>query len=237
MECRVGTAGWTLPREVRDRFSGAGTQLERYAQRFSCVEINSSFYRPHRRSTYARWADSVPDDFRFALKLPKDVTHLRRLVDIEEPLTEFLDASSGLGIKRDVILVQLPPSFVFEPVIVRRFFELVRARYSGRAACEPRHASWFGSAAEETLAAFRIARVAADPPPAGAVFQPGGAPDFRYWRLHGSPHVYYSSYERPRLDAMAGLLRSTGVPAWCIFDNTASGAATANALDVVSLLG
>jgi uncharacterized protein YecE (DUF72 family) len=236
MERRVGTAGWTLPRDVRDRFPAEGAQLERYAQRFSCVEINSSFYRPHRRTTYSRWAASVPDDFRFALKLPKEITHTRRLIDAAHPLAEFLDASSGLDIKRDVLLVQLPPSFEFNPDTVRRFFALLRAGYSGRVACEPRHASWFEPAAEEVLAAFHVARVAADPPPPGANFEPGGASDFCYWRLHGAPRVYYSPYDRTRLDAIAATIGRAQVPVWCIFDNTAAGAATANALDVLTLV-
>ncbi len=236
MERRVGTAGWTLPREVRDRFPVEGTQLERYARRFSCVEINSSFYRPHRASTYVRWAAAVPDDFRFALKLPKEITHTRRFVDIGVPLTEFLETSSGLGPKRDVVLVQLPPSFAFDPILVGRFFAFVRAQYAGRLACEPRHTSWFSATAETLLASFRVARVAADPSPAGSVFAPGGADEFHYWRLHGSPRTYYSAYDSGRLDALARDIRTSGVPAWCIFDNTTLGAATANALDLAAAL-
>lgn len=237
VERRVGTAGWTLPSEVRARFPGDGTQLERYARRFSCVEINSSFYRPHLASTYERWARSVPDDFRFALKLPKQVTHTLRFVDADGPLLRFLDESSALGGKRDVILVQLPPSFAYDPAVVEPFFALLRARYSGKVACEPRHASWFGPPADAVLHAFRIARVAADPPPAGTAPTPGGSDALRYWRLHGSPRTYYSSYDSARIDAIANALRTVDGTAWCIFDNTALGAATANALVLLDTLG
>jgi uncharacterized protein YecE (DUF72 family) len=236
LERRIGTAGWTLPRVVRECFPPGESQLERYAQRFAGVEINSSFYRPHRASTYARWAASVPDDFRFALKVPKDITHVRRLIDVDEPLARFLEESSGLGVKRDVLLVQLPPSLAFEPSVAERFFALVRGSYTGRLACEPRHLTWFGRAAHEMFVNVHVARVAADPPRAGDAFEPGGSEDFHYWRLHGSPRIYYSAYDDARRAAIVEMLRSASVPAWCIFDNTAAGAATADALAVSGAL-
>ncbi len=124
-ERRIGTAGWALPPDVRDRFAAGATQLERYASRFNCVEINSSFYRPHRASTYERWARTVPDDFRFALKVPKEITHVRRLVDVDDEVERFLDASAALGHKRDVLLVQLPPSFAYDDVVVPAFLHAI----------------------------------------------------------------------------------------------------------------
>ena len=86
----VGTAAWNLPQAHRDAFPARGSQLERYAGRFPAVEINSSFYRPHRPATYERWAASVPDEFRFAVKMPREITHKRRLADVAEPLDSLL---------------------------------------------------------------------------------------------------------------------------------------------------
>jgi uncharacterized protein YecE (DUF72 family) len=234
-ERRIGTAGWVLPADVRDRFGTGGTHLERYARRFTCVEINSSFYRPHRASTYERWAQSVPDDFRFALKMPKEITHTRRLAGAGDEVERFLQASAALGYKRDVLLVQLPPSLAYDGVIVPKFFAHLRARYAGRIACEPRHTSWFGGMADDVLVTFEVARVVADPSPAGAPFVPGGWTGFAYWRLHGTPRVYYSAYDDAQLAAIAELISSAPAPAWCIFDNTAFGAATANALTMDGL--
>jgi uncharacterized protein YecE (DUF72 family) len=233
---RVGTAGWTVPAPVRGRFAGEGSQLERYATRFSCVEVNSTFYRPHRVSTYARWAVSVPPDFRFALKLPKTITHERRLIDATEPLEAFLDQSAPLGAKRAVILVQLPPSLAYDESVARAFFEAVRTRYDGLVACEPRHPTWFFPAAEDALRGACVARVAADPAVVPEAATPGGWDGFAYVRLHGAPRAYYSSYDGETLDAVAARLRSGPRPAWCIFDNTALGAAAANALDLTDLL-
>ncbi|SRR5581483_207180 len=78
-ELRIGVAGWSLPRAVLDEFPREGSHLARYAARLNCAEINSSFYRPHQPATYARWAASVPANFRFAVKLPRAITHDARL--------------------------------------------------------------------------------------------------------------------------------------------------------------
>jgi uncharacterized protein YecE (DUF72 family) len=94
---RVGCAGWSLPKEHTDRFPADGTHLERYAGRFPAVEIDSSFYKPHRPTTYVRWAASVPADFRFSVKVPKVATHERRLVDPEDVLDSFLAEATQLG--------------------------------------------------------------------------------------------------------------------------------------------
>jgi uncharacterized protein YecE (DUF72 family) len=222
---------------VRDRFGAAGSRLERYARRFRCVEINSSFYRPHRPSTYARWAASVPDDFRFALKVPKEITHTRRFVDAAEPLERFLAESAELGGKRGVLLVQLPPSFAYDAALARTFFAAFRARYDGLLACEPRHPTWFTAQADDALKGAQVARVAADPAAVPDAAVPGGWDGLQYHRLHGAPRTYYSAYDGAAVHAVAERLRAATVPAWCVFDNTALDAATANALDLVAVLG
>jgi uncharacterized protein YecE (DUF72 family) len=101
----VGTAGWTVPKQHLALFSAWGREgakrshLERYASRLCCTEINSSFHRPHRRTTWERWAATTPDDFRFAVKAPKAVTHTAKLVNTGRALLEFFDAVHGLGNK------------------------------------------------------------------------------------------------------------------------------------------
>ncbi len=220
----IGTAGWAIRREHKVLFPDAGTHLARYAARLNAVEINSSFYRPHRPSTYARWRDETPDGFRFSVKTPRTITHDARLKDAEAALGEFLGQCSALQEKLGCILVQLPPSLAFER---SGFFERLRDLYDGPAALEPRHKSWFAPGVDEMLKRHRIARVAADP--AIGPFAPGGDTSFEYWRLHGSPKVYYSDYD----DAfLSGLAARIGADAWAIFDNTALGHATGNALAV-----
>jgi len=226
---RIGVAGWSLRRDLADRFGTGDSQLARYATRFDCVEINSSFYRPHRPATYARWAEAVPDAFRFSVKMPRSITHEARLQDHESLLDAFLEQTGALGSRRGPILVQLPPSLRFEPDLARRFFGGLRTRHDGSVACEPRHASWFTEAADAALRDARVARVAADPAPVPAVAETGGWDGLCYHRLHGSPHMYYSGYGPERLDAAAtGLGPATD--RWIIFDNTALGEAIPDAL-------
>ena len=200
---RVGVAGWSLPKEHRERFPAEGSHLERYAARFPCVEINSSFYKPHRPTTYARWAASVPEDFRFSVKVPKVATHERRLVDVSDVLDSFLAEATQLGDKLGPLLVQLPPSLPFTAKVAEAFFTVLRDRFDGKVALEPRHPSWFESAAEQLVTKYRVARVAADPAVVPAAAEPGGWGDLVYYRLHGSPKVYYSTYADEYLEALA----------------------------------
>ncbi len=232
----IGTAGWAIPRLFRDSFPEAGTLLERYSARFAVAEINSSFHRAHMPSTYERWARSTPSGFRFAVKVPKVITHQQALASAEQELDRFLGECRALGDKLGPLLVQLPPKRELDVRVAGEFFTVLRARFAGDVVCEPRHASWFTAEAGELLSSFRVARVAADPARVPEAAEPGGWDGVAYYRLHGAPRIYWSSYSDEARNALARLLLShvaRGVSAWCIFDNTASGAATGDALDTM----
>lgn len=229
----IGTAGWGIPRAEQAHFPPGDSQLERYAKVFPAVEINSTFYRSHRAATFERWAATVPRAFRFSVKLPRTITHDRRLTGSGKLLDAFLEDLAPLRDRLGCLLVQLPPSLTFDARVARAFFKALRKRSDRNVAVEPRHVSWFEGRAEKLLDEFRIARVAADPPRAEVDGEPGGWSGLAYFRLHGSPRMYYSSYEGDVLDALAVKLRhlkKRRVTAWCIFDNTALGAATGNAI-------
>jgi uncharacterized protein YecE (DUF72 family) len=233
MQFHIGCAGWTILKPYASSFPASGSHLKRYGQRFTAVEINSSFYRPHRRTTYERWAAVVPARFVFAVKAPREITHRLRLASAESALDAFLAQVTGLGDKLGPLLFQLPPSLAFDPQAAASFFTAFRAHFEGNAVCEPRHPDWFTARADDLLAEFHISRVAADPPIAGIAPEPGGWNGLKYFRLHGSPRVYYSEYGSDQLKHFAQqLIRAANAvqPVWCIFDNTAAGAATANAL-------
>ncbi len=234
MAISIGTAGWTIPRDVADAFPAVGSSLERYASRFAVAEINSSFHRPHRIATWERWRDSVPDGFRFSVKLPKAVTHQARLADCEDLVGQFLEEAETLGRKLGVLLVQLPPKLELDPGVARLFFTDLAGRTRAQVACEPRNASWFTNEGDALLAELRVARVAADPAICDAAARPGGWSGLRYWRLHGSPQIYRSSYGE-RIAHIADQLRDggEGKDSWCIFDNTASSAAAKDALELL----
>jgi uncharacterized protein YecE (DUF72 family) len=237
---RVGTAGWSVPSIYADQVPTGGAHLERYARRLNAVEINSSFYRPHRRATYERWAASVPVDFRFSVKVPKTVTHNQRLAACDTLVDRFLEETAGLGRKLGALLVQLPPSLKYEAGVVATFFRDFRGRTETDIVCEPRHATWFTGEADELLAMFRVARVAADPALVPAAAVPGGWRGLVYYRLHGSPRMYFSNYDAPILATLADKLKHHGAASgrgWCIFDNTAASCALGNALTVSGHVG
>jgi uncharacterized protein YecE (DUF72 family) len=229
----IGTAGWSVPSRYAVELPPGGSHLERYARRFDAVEINSSFYRPHQRKTYQRWAQSVPAGFRFSVKLPKAMTHERGLADCGALLDSFAAEVTGLDDRLGVLLVQLPPKLGFDRRVADRFFDDLRQRLDVPVVCEPRHPSWFTPDVSDWLAERRIARVAADPAPVPDAGEPGGWNGLAYYRWHGSPRIYYSDYDEVALAALAKRLdaqRRHGAPTWCILDNTASGAALGNAL-------
>ena len=236
-DIRIGTAGWSIPRAAALRFDGHGSHLWRYSRHLCCAEINSSFYRPHAAATYAKWRDSTPHGFQFSVKMPRRITHEARLDDIHEPLVAFLAQSAGLAEKRGPLLVQLPPSLAFDTAVATAFLKAVRAVYDGPLVCEPRHATWFSPAVSALLTRYRTSRVAADPPPVPDADTPGGCTGIVYFRLHGSPRKYWSRYDSEVLTALADRVRGIRAsPVWCIFDNTASGAAIENALELTNLL-
>ena len=233
-DVRIGTAGWSIPRAAAFRFDSAGTHLERYSRLLRCAEINSSFHRPHAAATYAKWRDSTPPDFRFAVKMPRTITHELKLQDARDPFVTFLAQTDGLAEKRGPILVQLPPSLSFDASVVTRFLDVVRKVYKGPMVCEPRHATWFSPAVASLLDRYGISRVAADPPPVPEAAAPAGWPHVAYFRLHGSPRKYWSRYDENDIATLAMTVRSiaTAAEVWCVFDNTASGAAIENAWEL-----
>ena len=234
----IATAGWSVPRTVAARFPRDGTHLQRYARVLRGAEIDTSFYRNHARETYARWAAQVPRTFRFAVKLPRQITHDGRLRGARRPLQDFLEGVAGLGSRLGPLVVQLPPSLAFESRVARTFFTLLRELHDGPVVCEPRHASWFETPADALLVRHRVGRIGADPAVVPVAAQPGGWPGTVYYRLHGSPRKYWSVYDAARIAGWAQALRAQprGTLAWCVFDNTASSGAAGNAVQLLALL-
>ena len=237
----IGCAGWSISSPQARLFGAGESQLARYATRFDVVEINSSFHRSHRPGTYARWADAVPRGFRFSVKLPRAITHDARLQGCGALLDAFAGEVAGLGAKLGGLLVQLPPGLVLAPRTASIFFAMLRRRLANvPVACEPRNASWFTPSAEALLQRHGVARVAVDPAPDVGAAAPGNGGAWRYWRLHGSPRMYYSAYGEARLRMVADALRAqarANLPVWCIFGNTAHGHAIEDAACLRALLG
>ena len=230
---KIGCAGWSIPSRYAAHFGPGDSALARYATRFEVAEIDSSFYRPHQRTTYARWAATLPSEFRFSVKLPRTISHDSGLVGVGPLLDRFLDEVGGLGRTLGALLLQLPPSLALDTRRAGSFFRALRRRTPVPVVCEPRHASWFSAQAEALLQRHAISRAAVDPARVAAAALPGGAQGWRYWRWHGSPRMYYSDYPDAALANLAAhLVQHPGQAQapWVIFDNTAHGFAIANAM-------
>lgn len=192
----IGTAGWSIPTACAASFPSDGTHLERYARTFRCVEINSSFYRSHRPTTWTRWAESTPTDFRFSAKMPRAVTHDSGLICHREQLLPFLDQIRLLGERLGPALIQLPRSQSYDPKLAPDFLETIRAEFpDGQLAIEPWHTTWFRLRSEPVAFESRhcARHIGSTTCPASLMFR--GDPSLVYLRFHGSPRMYYSSYE------------------------------------------
>lgn len=140
----VGTSGYNYP-EWRGSFYPAkfpaAQMLPYYAERFSTVEINASFYRMPTETIVAGWAAATPERFVFTLKAPQRITHMKRLIDVDEPVRRFCDVAAAMGPKLGPLFFQLPPNFKKE---TGRLADLLALLPPGRrAAFEFRHPSWF----------------------------------------------------------------------------------------------
>jgi uncharacterized protein YecE (DUF72 family) len=241
----IGTASWTIPPGSTHEFPGSigdslmkETHLQRYARKLNGVEINTSFYRDHKPETYQKWALSVPESFRFSVKLSRYFTQDMRLLETGPRLREVVEGMKHLGPKLGFLLVQLPPSLDFRAPAADRFLKDLRAIYDGPLGWEPRHESWNSRQAVDVLSDYEVSRVLADPDPCpiGAAAR-SRLESVTYFRLHGSPEIYKSKYSLATIDRVAQRLevaRSAGRAAWCIFDNTTFGFATENALELKS---
>jgi uncharacterized protein YecE (DUF72 family) len=239
-EIFIGTAGWSIPPNAKDKFQFEGTHLEKYAHVFNAVEINSAFYREHKPETYERWAASVPENFKFSIKLLRYFTQEKRLKDTSGKLNEVIDGMARLGPKLGALLVQLPPSLFFVDRDTEKFLTALRKAYSGTIVWEPRHPTWGSPKALDMLAAFDVSKVLADPDPCYVSFKERAKVEsVLYYRLHGTPEIYKSRYADhviERISLRLARAHAEKKTAWCIFDNTAYGFATENAIELSSKL-
>ncbi len=239
---RIGTAGWAVPHEIAPATAADQSGLERYAQHYDAVEINSTFYRLPLARTIERWRDVTPAHFRFTVKVPQAITHESGLCGGRTELQNFCRLLDGFGAKLGALLVQLPPSLAFDARVARRFFSALNVMHQAPVVVEPRHATWFGARAEELLLRHGVERVAADPARHPAAAEPTFTGPVSYFRWHGSPRMYFSAYGADRIALLAARIGEltrvhAGRSIYCIFDNTGGGAAPVNALELRRTIG
>ena len=266
---RVGISGWTYP-GWRGDFYPAGLvhrrELGYAAERLGSIEINGSFYSLQRPSSYASWAEQTPDDFVFAVKGGRFITHLKRLVGVEAALANFFASGVlALGPKLGPVLWQLPENLAFDADTLDAFFALLPRTTSEAAALAARHdaklsedraltrtdaerplrhALEFRSptfavdAAYDVLRRHGVACVLADTAGRWPRVEQDTA-DFRYVRLHGDRELYASGYDAAALDSWARRLlawKRAGQDVFAYFDNDAKGRAPHDAMALIDRL-
>jgi uncharacterized protein YecE (DUF72 family) len=232
-ELRIGTSGWVYP-HWRGRFYPRDLPqrewLRYYAERFDTVELNNPFYRQPEKSTFEKWRGAVPDDFRFAVKLNRFITHIKRLNVGPDSIERSYGTLAGLGPKAAVVLIQLPPKMKFAPERLGAYLKLV-ARRRRRHALEPRDASWLTPEALAFLRSKNVALCLIDTPKWPSV--DAVTADFVYIRFHGPERLYASNYTETQLRAWAERIRAwraRGLDVYGYFNNDVPDYAPRNAL-------
>jgi len=234
----IGPSGWSYP-HWKDRFF-AGVPRRKWltycAGTFNGVEVNASYYRFLAPTTYAKWRAETPEDFAFALKGHKTITHSKRLKDAGEMVQRFRGSVSDLGERLHVILWQLPPNMTRNDARLDSFCRVLDGWPQVRHVIEFRHDSWFNAEIADLLDAHNVANCISDSgrwPRWDAVT--GG---LAYIRLHGNDPTYASAYGeqglRPWADRIKGW-HGDGRPVHVYFDNDAEGAAPYDAMTLTGL--
>lgn len=264
----VGVSGWSYARWRGDfypRGLAHRRELAFVAERLGAVEVNATFYRLQRPATFAQWADQVPDGFRFALKGPRYVTHLRGLHDPRTPLANFFASGPlALGHRTGPVLWQLPASHGLDAARLDAFLRLLPSDTGAAAALaverderldgrdwllpgrivplhhvlEPRHPSFGTPDALRLLRAHGIGLVVSDSAGSFPMFEEVTSSTV-YVRLHGPRRLYFGGYDGDELDAWALRVRrwaGLGLDVWVFFDNDADGRAPYDAMALASRL-
>jgi uncharacterized protein YecE (DUF72 family) len=235
----IGTSGWLYP-GWRPHLYGAtpvARWLEVASRTFNSLEINNAFYTQIAPDTYRRWYAQTPQDFRFALKGHRYVTHFKRLRDCADSIARLHDQVRPLREKLAAVVWQLPSRFACDLDRLDGFVRELGAWRGARHALELRHRSWFTPAVARVLSRAEVAVCMSD------------APDFPLWdevttdlvyvRLHGHTRKYASGYSRASLASWAAKVRrwlARGLDVCVYFDNDAEGHAVKDALRLRSLL-
>ncbi|HYH92937.1 MAG TPA: DUF72 domain-containing protein [Candidatus Saccharimonadales bacterium] len=239
MALMVGTSGfdyrdWRGP--FYPRFLRSPDRLAFYAEHFSTVELNVTFYRMPAADAFRGWRDAVPDDFRFAVKASRYLTHIRRLEDPQQPVDYLMERASLLGDRLGPILLQLPPSLQID---LDRLDETLRAFGDrARVAVEPRHRSWFVPELCDLLRRHGAAFVVADR--RGPITPLWSTTDWTYLRLHqgvATPRPCYGDRAlRSWIDRLEALPDAAGRSGYVYFNNDHRACAPANAATFEGLI-
>jgi uncharacterized protein YecE (DUF72 family) len=236
VRCFIGTSGWQYshwkgifyPEVLK-----SADWLSFYAQHLNTIEINVTFYRDVRASTYKKWYSTVPDGFLFSLKMSRFITHIKRLKIESTSMTRFMESASFLQDKLGVILIQLPPGLRYDKGLMQNFLEMLDKGF--KYTIEVRHNTFindtFFSLLKEKDIALCIADTAGRFPYCEEI-----TAQFVYIRLHGAKRLYASNYSDEELRTWRDRILLWGKETFIYFDNDFMGYAVKNAIALKKML-
>jgi len=234
----IGTSGWHYESWVGNFYPkniNKNQWLEYYSGFFDTVEVNSSFYHHIKEEVFENWFRHTPDDFRFCIKAPRYITHIKRLIGCSEPFKKMLDSASKLGYKLGLFLFQLPPNLKKDSERLKRFLSSLPGNY--RYVFEFRDESWFSYEIYKILDAYNAAIVISDSPmfPYHEITTGG----ISYIRMHGRGELYSSKYFKEDLERIACLIKKnidSGITTHVYFNNDAFGNAVKDATELKGIM-
>lgn len=236
MKIYIGCSGFHY-KEWKEIFYPAGLPqrkwFDHYSEHFSTLELNVTFYRFPQLGFLENWYAKCPAEFRFAVKVPRLITHYKKFNDTADLLADFYNTvKAGLKDKLGPVLFQLPPSFVFSKERLDAILSAVEPSFEN--VFEFRHTSWWNSSVRKLLSSMGIS--------VSGISYPGLPDDvikdkrLAYYRFNGIPHLYHSPYSDEELKRIAaGIKKMKPEKAYIFFNNTAGVAAIKNALTLESM--
>lgn len=235
----IGTSGWVYPHWKKIFYSedlDSKDKLKYFSQHFETTEINYSFYRLPTKQNFQKWRQETPNDFVFAVKASRYITHIKRLKEVEGAYKTFLERAQGLEKKLGPILFQFPPNFQATDENIQRLLNFLPIiKTDGlRNAFEFRHQTWFDERIYKILKKYNIALVIADSPnfPKTETI----TADFVYIRMHGSKILFTSKYTDKELKDLFRKIAEyikQNLDVYVYFNNDTSGFAIANAKTLI----
>jgi uncharacterized protein YecE (DUF72 family) len=237
----IGTSGFNY-KDWKELFYPKGLPqkkwLSYYAQHYNTVEINATFYRYFAQTVFARWRDETPDEFRFTLKGPRVITHVKRLHEVDDDLTRFLESIRDLRSKLCLLLWQMPPSFKYDTDDSKdKLTEFIqRLPQDIKHVVEFRHKSWFNNDLYALLNRYNIGFVINDSNRWSAAEAITG--DIAYIRFHGPTQLYASLYDMQALTVWADKIQMwlKQYNVYVYFNNDFGGRAIQNSVELRDLV-
>jgi uncharacterized protein YecE (DUF72 family) len=234
----IGTSGWNYKHWI-GKFYPEDLSVKEwfnyYKDRFSTVELNTSFYHLPKRNTFEKWRINSPDNFIYSVKASRYITHVKKMIEPEEPVKKFFESAEALKEKTGPILFQLPPGWKYNDGRFKEFLSVLPKNY--KYTFEFRNETWWNdevlSLLKDNNAAFCMFELAGVRTPQFLTA------DFAYIRLHGPGGKYQGSYNDDVLRSWANDFLSwdkTIKEVYCYFDNDDSAFAVYNAMRLKELL-